>query len=92
MRRGRRQAGDELIAHSFSRGAKPALLINSVKGIELTGTPPKVRPRNTVGAGDSLLAAVGHQLIQGAAPEAWLRAGLAVSSTAIQLQAGQMPP
>lgn len=75
-----------------SRGAKPALLVNAAQGLELTARPPKVKPRNTVGAGDSLLAAVAHQLIQGAPPEAWLRAGLAIGSTATQLQAGELPP
>ena len=74
-----------------SRGAKAARLVNATLGIGLTATPPKVKPRNTVGAGDSLLAAVAQQMIRGAAPEGWLRAGLAIGSTATQLRAGELP-
>lgn len=74
-----------------SRGAKSAFLIHANLGIEFTATPPKVKPRNTVGAGDSLLAAVAQQLIRGAPPQAWLRAGLSVASKAVQLPAGQLP-
>lgn len=74
-----------------SRGAKPALLVNAAQGLQFTASPPKVKPRNTVGAGDSLLAAVAHQLTQGASPEAWLQAGLTIGSMATQLQAGELP-
>jgi fructose-1-phosphate kinase PfkB-like protein len=74
-----------------SRGAKPALLVNVTQSIELTATPPKIKPRNTVGAGDSLLAAVAQQIIHSAPPEAWLRAGLATGSKATQLPAGELP-
>jgi 1-phosphofructokinase family hexose kinase len=74
-----------------SRGAKPALLVNARQSIELTATPPKIKPRNTVGAGDSLLAAVAQQIIHNAPPEAWLCAGLATGSMATQLPAGELP-
>lgn len=74
-----------------SRGAKPALLVNARQSIELTATPPKIKPRNTVGAGDSLLAAVAQQVIRNGAPKTWLRAGLATGSTAAQLAAGELP-
>ena len=74
-----------------SRGAKPALLVNATKNETLTAKPPRVKPRNTVGAGDSLLATVAQQLIQNAPPKAWLRAGLATGSAATQLEAGGLP-
>lgn len=74
-----------------SRGAKPALLVNAVENVELTAAPPKFRPRNTVGAGDALLAAVAHQVIRHASPADWLRAGLATGSAATQLAAGCLP-
>jgi len=74
-----------------SRGARTALLVHAAHCVELTATPPKVKPRNTVGAGDALLAAMAHQLVQGAAPETWLAAGLAAGSQATQLPAGQLP-
>ena len=74
-----------------SRGAKPAMLVNATHAIELTATPPKLKPRNTVGAGDALLAAVAQQIIHSASPEAWLRAGLATGSAATQLEAGRLP-
>ena len=74
-----------------SRGAKPALLVNATANQTLAARPPRVNPRNTVGAGDALLAAVAQQLIHNAPPSAWLRAGLATGSAATQLQAGGLP-
>jgi fructose-1-phosphate kinase PfkB-like protein len=74
-----------------TRGAKPALLVNAHADQELTAKPPLVQPRNTVGAGDAMLAAVAQQVIREALPEEWLRAGLAAGSKATQLQAGRLP-
>ena len=74
-----------------SRGAKPALLVNAGLNQSLSALPPRVKPRNTVGAGDALLAAVVQQVVRNALPEAWLRAGLATGSAATQLAAGDLP-
>ena len=74
-----------------SRGAKPSLLVNVARGFEVMVTPPKGRPRNTVGAGDALLAAVAHALLCGLSPELWLALGVKTGSAATQLEAGELP-
>jgi len=74
-----------------TRGAKPALLVNAHANQELTEKPPRVKPRNTVGAGDAMLAAVAQQVARGTAPEEWLEAGLAAGSKATQIEAGRLP-
>ena len=73
-----------------SRGAKRSLLVNVTEKFERFAAPPRVRPRNTVGAGDALLAAVARQMQLGAAPHDWLRQGLASGSAATQCAPGQL--
>jgi len=73
-----------------SRGAKRGLLVNRAQGFECFATPPRVKPRNTVGAGDALLAAVARQTQQGETPQEWLQFGLKIGSTATQRLAGQL--
>ena len=74
-----------------SRGDKRSLLINHAKGFQKFATPPRRKPRNTVGAGDALLAAVAEQIGSGAPPRAWLRAGMATGTLATQIQPGSIP-
>jgi 1-phosphofructokinase family hexose kinase len=74
-----------------SCGPRPGLLVSASQELVITAKPPRVTPQTTVGAGDALLAAVTHQVLQAAPPEAWLRAGLATGSAATQLRAGQLP-
>jgi 1-phosphofructokinase family hexose kinase len=74
-----------------SRGGNRSLLVNAGEGFQQFAAPRKVKPRNTVGAGDSLLAAVARQIQIGSAPVEWLRHGLAVGTQATQLPAGQLP-
>lgn len=74
-----------------SRGAKRSLLVNLAEGFHFAATPPRVKPRNTVGAGDALLAAVAHQIEMAAPPQEWLRSGLAVGTLATQSQPGCLP-
>lgn len=73
-----------------SRGAKRALLVNAEAGGECFATPPRVRVRNTVGAGDALLAAVARQILLGASPEDWLGEGVATGSRAARNTAGEI--
>jgi len=73
-----------------SRGAKRSLLVNCAEGFQFVATPPRVKPRNTVGAGDALLAAVARQIQRGEPPEKWLEFGLRIGSAATQLMAGQL--
>jgi fructose-1-phosphate kinase PfkB-like protein len=73
-----------------SRGAKRSLLINCTEGFQFVATPPRVKPRNTVGAGDALLAAVALQVQLGTPPQHWLVSGIAVGSSATQCPAGEV--
>jgi 1-phosphofructokinase family hexose kinase len=74
-----------------SRGEKKALLLNRETQTVFAARPPRVKVRNTVGAGDALLAAVSLQIQRGAAPEDWLRFGVATGVTATQSAAGKLP-
>ena len=73
-----------------SQGPQGALLWNSQSGIGFSARAPKVQVRNTVGAGDALLAAVAREVQRGAPPEDWLRAGVATATAAVQNQGGQL--
>jgi len=71
-----------------SRGPNRGLLVNRSEGFECFATPPAVKPRNTVGAGDAMLAAVAWQIQRGAAPGQWLKSGLKAGSAATACPAG----
>ena len=73
-----------------SRGAKPALLVNAKTNQTLIAKPPRVKPRNTVGAGDALLAAVAQQVVVGSTPQQWLKRGLAAGAAAVRDVAGAL--
>ncbi|TAK96517.1 MAG: 1-phosphofructokinase family hexose kinase [Verrucomicrobia bacterium] len=73
-----------------SRGGKRGLLVNHAEGFHFTATPPRVKLRNTVGAGDALLAAVARQIQLGKPPEQWLKFGLRIGSKATRLAAGRL--
>jgi 1-phosphofructokinase family hexose kinase len=74
-----------------SRGGQRSLLVNVAEEFQLFAAPKKVKPRNTVGAGDSLLAAVARQIQLGRPPTEWLRQGLIIGTQATQLPAGELP-
>lgn len=74
-----------------SRGGKRSLLLNCAAAFQCFAQPPRAKPRNTVGAGDALLAAVAHQITRGAPPREWLRRGLATGTAATRLRPGQLP-
>jgi 1-phosphofructokinase family hexose kinase len=74
-----------------SRGAKSALLMHEGMSETLTEVPVRLKPRNTVGAGDAMLAAVARQMELGAAPRAWLHEGLAAGTAATQCRPGKLP-
>ena len=74
-----------------SRGTDGALLVN-VREQFLAGTRARAgRVRNTVGAGDALLAAAVHQTAHDAEPLAWLQAGVIVGTAATAQMAGELP-
>ena len=74
-----------------SRGAKPSLLVNCTEDFQCSATPPPVKPRNSVGAGDALLAAVARQIELGIVPQRWLPSALATGTAATQCPPGGLP-
>jgi fructose-1-phosphate kinase PfkB-like protein len=71
--------------------AKGGLLLNASHPGCYRATGPHVRPVNTVGAGDAMLAAVVGQMGRNSAPKEWLRWGVAVGTAATQCSAGALP-
>jgi 1-phosphofructokinase family hexose kinase len=74
-----------------SRGANAGLLVNQREAVLLQARPPRVTPRNRLGAGDALLAGAVRQIESGASPAVWLREGLATGAAATQCVAGALP-
>ncbi len=74
-----------------SRGGHRSLLVNEVEGFRHFARPRRVQPRNTVGAGDALLAAVAAAIQSGLSPEQWLERGLVTGTRATQLPPGELP-
>jgi len=74
-----------------SRGGHRSLLVNEAEGFHHFAMPRRVKPRNTVGAGDALLAAVVAAIQSGLSPEKWLERGLITGTRATQLQPGELP-
>jgi fructose-1-phosphate kinase PfkB-like protein len=72
-----------------SRGPKGALLAGQDKTIVCRA--PAVRVRNTIGAGDALVAAVARQIQRESPPEEWLIHGVAAGTAATQFPAGDWP-
>ena len=74
-----------------SLGEAGALLVNDSEGFCHQGSVGRVKPLNTVGAGDALLAAVANQIQRGASPEQWLKWGVATGTAATTCPAGVLP-
>jgi 1-phosphofructokinase family hexose kinase len=74
-----------------SLGAQGAMLVRERQEFCAHASAPKVRVRNTVGAGDALLAAAAAGFATGAAPTEWLRAGVAAGTAATTCEAGVLP-
>lgn len=74
-----------------SLGERGGLLVNAVEGTRFTRPAPKVTVRNTVGAGDALVAAVVHAMESGRAPEEWLELGVRTGTAATQVPPGRLP-
>ena len=75
-----------------SRGRDGGLLVNAREKLEFSTRAPRVKPVNTVGAGDAVVAAVARQVDRGAPPQEWLRWGVAAGTAATQCAAGKLPP
>ncbi len=74
-----------------SRGHRGGLLVNRREKREFSARPPRLKPVNTVGAGDAMVAAAARQISLGAPPLEWLRWGVAVGTAATQCVAGHLP-
>jgi 1-phosphofructokinase family hexose kinase len=74
-----------------SRGGRRSLLVNTGKDFQCFAAPRRVQPRNTVGAGDALLAGVAWAIQSGLGPEEWLHRGLEIGTRATQLEPGHLP-
>jgi 1-phosphofructokinase family hexose kinase len=72
-----------------SRGPKGALLAGKDKTIVCRA--PAVRVRNTIGAGDALLAAAALQIEKESLPEEWFIRGIAAGTAATECSAGALP-
>lgn len=73
-----------------SRDARGGLLVNEAGSRGWRARVPAVRARNTVGAGDALLAGAARQIVADASPEEWLRKGLATATAGVQRRAGEL--
>ncbi len=74
-----------------SLGAKGAMLIHEEQRRKYSAQPPRVKVRNTVGAGDALLAVVAREISSGSSPEEWLRQGVAAGTALTEGEAGVLP-
>ena len=74
-----------------SLGAKGAMLVHEEQRRKFFAQPPRVTVRNTVGAGDALLAAVAREIATGSTPEEWLRQGVAAGTALTEGEAGVLP-
>lgn len=83
-----RQTGGWVLVSLAKRGG---LLVNAAEKFVRWEKAVDVTVRNTVGAGDALLAAVCRAMIDGVPPEAWLRHGLRAGGLAVSVSPGCLP-
>lgn len=76
---------------AVSRGAAGAMLLGPGTEGALSRPARRVRVRNTVGAGDALLAGLVDAVVRELPPGRWLAAGLAAAAQAVRLPGGQVP-
>lgn len=74
-----------------SRAAAGALLINANTGVKLAAGVPPVTVRNTVGAGDAMLAGAVAASLQSDDPELLLRWAVATGCAATEAAPGKLP-
>lgn len=74
-----------------SRGERGALLVNAAEGVALEAAAPAVEVRNTVGAGDALLAGAVAAAQGFDDPGVLLRWAVATGSAAAEVSPGKLP-
>ena len=74
-----------------SLGAAGGFLLNAPERLGWKAPSPATRARNTVGAGDALLAAATAQILARAEPAEWLRWGIAAGTASTGCPPGVLP-
>ncbi len=74
-----------------SRAGSGALLVNEKAGIQLSAGVPTVTVRNTVGAGDAMLAGAIAASNRSDQPANWLRWAIATGCAATEVPPGKLP-
>lgn len=74
-----------------SLGSVGALLVCKPLRERLFCYPPKVRARNTIGAGDAMVAAFALQMRKLSRSQEWLRGSVAAGTAATECAAGDLP-
>jgi len=73
-----------------SRGSQGALIWDSQSRSGFSARAPKIKIRNTVGAGDALLSAIVRRKQMNSDPEEWLRWGVATGTAAASCEGGAL--
>ena len=74
-----------------SLGADGGLLVNALERFIRRAAAPRVPVKNTVGAGDAMLAAVAQAVAQNIPPSDWLMRAVAAGTAATRCCAGELP-
>lgn len=74
-----------------SRGEAGAILVNTRERVGLQARIPAVTVRNTVGAGDALLAGTIAAVLAGKPVADWLADGVSIGTAATQVAPGRLP-
>lgn len=74
-----------------SRGEAGAILVNTRERVSLQARSPAVTVRNTVGAGDALLAGTITAVLAGKPMTDWLADGVSIGTAATQVAPGRLP-
>lgn len=73
-----------------SLGKQGAILANAAERVEFQASAPRTQVKNTVGAGDALVAAVVKKIVEGSQPQDWLRWGVATGTVATRCEGGEL--
>ncbi len=74
-----------------SLDADGGMLLNALEGFQAQAEVPFVKAKNTVGAGDAVLAMAASCITAEKRPEDWLRHGMAAGCAFVQMPAGVLP-
>jgi tagatose 6-phosphate kinase len=75
----------------LSGGHRGAWLVGPREQETWCARPQRLAPRNTVGAGDAMVAATVRCIIAGASPASWIQTAVAVATASTAVPAGVLP-